>query len=153
MTKALIAALSLALGVGSAVAQTISFETELEQFGAALRSEPVDPSQVSSPNARPNGPEMSSGSQAVMRALDKVSGQVVDLTIELGQEQSFHRLRVRLDACRFPTENPASDSFAFVEIREDPSDEMVFRGWMVASSPALNALDHARYDIWALRCS
>ncbi|MGB0800115.1 MAG: DUF2155 domain-containing protein, partial [Planktomarina sp.] len=25
-------------------------------------------------------------------------------------------------------------------------------GWMVASSPALNALEHPRYDIWVLRC-
>ena len=28
----------------------------------------------------------------------------------------------------------------------------VFAGWMVASSPALSALDHARYDVWVLRC-
>ena len=36
---------------------------------------------------------------------------------------------------------------------EDPLyTEVAFSGWMVASSPALNALDHSRYDIWVLRC-
>ncbi|MEC8294787.1 MAG: DUF2155 domain-containing protein, partial [Pseudomonadota bacterium] len=29
----------------------------------------------------------------------------------------------------------------------------MFRGWMMASAPALNALDHARYDVWPLRCN
>jgi hypothetical protein len=28
----------------------------------------------------------------------------------------------------------------------------VFSGWMIADSPALSALDHARYDVWILRC-
>ncbi|MDA9980314.1 DUF2155 domain-containing protein, partial [Yoonia sp.] len=27
-----------------------------------------------------------------------------------------------------------------------------FAGWMLASAPALNAMDHPRYDVWALRC-
>jgi len=27
-----------------------------------------------------------------------------------------------------------------------------FDGWMIASAPALNALDHARYDVWVMRC-
>jgi len=31
-------------------------------------------------------------------------------------------------------------------------DKPVFKGWMIASSPALNALDHPRYDVWVLRC-
>ena len=30
--------------------------------------------------------------------------------------------------------------------------ETLFEGWMIASSPALMALDHPRYDVWALRC-
>ena len=34
----------------------------------------------------------------------------------------------------------------------DGADQPVFSGWMIASSPALNALDHARYDVWVMRC-
>ena len=28
-----------------------------------------------------------------------------------------------------------------------------FSGWMFASSPALSALDHPRYDVWVVSCS
>jgi hypothetical protein len=30
--------------------------------------------------------------------------------------------------------------------------ERVFTGWMFADSPALNAIDHAVYDIWLMDC-
>ena len=32
-------------------------------------------------------------------------------------------------------------------------EKALFDGWMIASSPALSALDHPRYDVWVLRCS
>ncbi len=32
------------------------------------------------------------------------------------------------------------------------NDGTLFSGWMLASAPALNAMDHPRYDVWALRC-
>lgn len=32
-----------------------------------------------------------------------------------------------------------------------PSD-MIFSGWMFASSPALNGLEHAVYDVWVVDC-
>ncbi|MEZ5716636.1 MAG: DUF2155 domain-containing protein [Paracoccaceae bacterium] len=35
---------------------------------------------------------------------------------------------------------------------EEARDDPIFTGWMVASSPALNAMDHRRYDVWVLRC-
>ncbi|GAB4260827.1 MAG: DUF2155 domain-containing protein [Pararhodobacter sp.] len=107
---------------------------------------------VPNPPAREAGPEMASGQVAVMRALDKVSGAREDLEIPVGGTAHYGRLSVHLVACRFPAENPSSDAFAFVEIRDARRDEQLFRGWMIASSPALNALDHPRYDIWALRC-
>ncbi len=32
-------------------------------------------------------------------------------------------------------------------------ENTAFSGWMIASSPALNALDNPRYDVWLLRCN
>lgn len=101
---------------------------------------------------RPQGPEMASGTQAVLRALDKVSGEVEDLPIAVGASIAYGRLSIELSACRYPQENPASDAFAFLTIDDSRDGERVFQGWMVASSPALNALDHPRYDVWALSC-
>ena len=57
-----------------------------------------------------------------------------------------------LGECRYPADNPAGDAFALVSIRTIQDDAAVFEGWMIASSPALSAMDHPRYDVWALRC-
>jgi len=40
------------------------------------------------------------------------------------------------------------------EVLEGPQAEGVniFRGWMFASSPALNALEHPVYDVWVIDC-
>ena len=60
---------------------------------------------------------------------------------------------MRLGACRYPPDNPTGEAFAWLEVLSDGRDEPDFRGWMIASSPALNALDHARYDVWVIRCT
>lgn len=89
---------------------------------------------------------------AVLRALDKVSGETTDIELTSGQNTQVFALDVGLSECRFPAGNPAGDAFAYLVIREPAKDGTVFAGWMVASSPALSALDHARYDVWVLRC-
>ncbi len=40
------------------------------------------------------------------------------------------------------------------EVLEGPQaeGENIFRGWMFASSPALNALEHPVYDVWVIDC-
>ena len=35
---------------------------------------------------------------------------------------------------------------------EESERRQIFSGWMFASSPALNALEHPTYDIWAIDC-
>lgn len=110
------------------------------------------PSPPATTPTRQAGPEVASGTVGVLRALDKVSGAVVDLEVAVGATVDHARLRVTLTACRYPTENPASDAYAFLEIVDAARNELLFRGWMIASSPALNALDHPRYDIWVIRC-
>lgn len=90
---------------------------------------------------------------AVLRVLDRVSGALNDLTLTNGQTTGFGRIEITLGECRFPAENPSSDAYAYVTIRNAGADVPVFEGWMIASSPALNALDHPRYDVWVMRCS
>ena len=88
---------------------------------------------------------------ATLRALDKVSGDVTDLAMVVGDVAEVGRLSVRLGACRYPPENIQGEAYAWLDIFENEAS--VFSGWMIASSPALNALDHARYDVWVLRCN
>ena len=93
------------------------------------------------------------GNGAVLRALDKVSGEVVEFDLTPGMTKQMGRIQVTLGACRYPTGNPAGDAFAFVSIRNAGQDTTLFQGWMIASSPALNALDDPRYDVWVIRCT
>ncbi|MEX1234429.1 MAG: DUF2155 domain-containing protein [Roseovarius sp.] len=91
------------------------------------------------------------GTGAVLRGLEKVSGDITDMTLGPGEEGQIGSLTVELQECRYPQGDPAADAFAFLTIR-DSDAETIFSGWMFASSPALNALDHPRLDVWVLRC-
>lgn len=93
-----------------------------------------------------------SGTGAVVRALDKVNGQTVDVEIPSGYGAEVFGLMVEMAECRYPADNPTGDAFAYLVVREKSSEDAIFAGWMIASSPALNALDHPRYDVWVLRC-
>ena len=93
-----------------------------------------------------------SGKGAVLRGLDKVNGQTVDVQIQTGGRAEVFGLTVDLADCRYPAENPTGDAFAFLTILDTGQTNVRFQGWMIASSPALNALDHSRYDVWVLRC-
>ncbi|MRU16691.1 DUF2155 domain-containing protein [Roseovarius sp. A21] len=92
------------------------------------------------------------GTGAVLRGLDKVGGHVVDMTLRNGESSSLGRLTVRLGECRYPEGDPAADAYAFLTVEEEGHEAPVFQGWMIASSPALNAMEHARYDVWVMRC-
>jgi hypothetical protein len=96
---------------------------------------------------------IANGNGAVLRALDRVAGTSIDLELRNRDSRAVGSLTVTLQDCRYPVENPAGEAWAWVEVRDNRSTEVLFSGWMVGSSPALNALDHRRYDIWVLRCT
>ena len=90
---------------------------------------------------------------AILRGLDKVSGRTTDIEIEAGASRQYGRLTITLTECRFPEGNRAGDAYAGLQILEQDVSEPVFNGWMVASAPALSAMDHSRYDVWVIRCT
>ena len=97
--------------------------------------------------------EVASGPGAVLRALDKISGDAVDLEIARGETARVGSLQVTLIDCRYPVADPAANAYTALEITEVGKPGTLFSGWMIASAPALNALEHFRYDIWAIRCA
>lgn len=103
--------------------------------------------------AQTEGPVGTEASGALIRGLDKVTGQTTDFEMTKGDSARFGRLTFVLSECRYPTEDPASDGFAFITVLDDSASTPIFQGWMIASSPALNALDHQRYDVWLIRCN
>lgn len=55
------------------------------------------------------------------------------------------------------SEKAAADAAAPEETEETPTEsaadpDRIFSGWMFASSPALNPLEHAVYDVWVIDC-
>tara|TARA_R110002051_G_scaffold33923_3_gene75519 strand:+ start:23047 stop:23403 length:357 start_codon:yes stop_codon:yes gene_type:complete len=88
----------------------------------------------------------------VVRVLDKVTGAVTDLRLSIGETAALGHLKVTLSECRYPTSNPNGDAFTRLTVLYRDLPTPVFEGWMIASAPALNAMEHPRYDVWALRC-
>lgn len=103
--------------------------------------------------AQPGPKAAATASGGVVRVLDRVSGKVEDIDLANGESTTYGRLQIALGECRYPVEDPASDAYAYLTIRETGKDAPVFAGWMIASSPGLNAMDDARYDVWVLRCN
>jgi hypothetical protein len=97
--------------------------------------------------------EVAEAPGAMLRGLDKISGETTDIPVKPGQTVPFGRLLVTLSECRYPVEDPSSNAFARLSIVDSTTDTEVFAGWMIADSPALSALDHQRYDVWVIRCS
>ncbi len=91
---------------------------------------------------------------ALIRGLDKVAGATTDLALAEGGTGRIGRLSITLGQCRYPAADPASNAYAWLSITDDfVATGPVFEGWMIAAAPALNALDHSRYDVWLIRCS
>lgn len=102
----------------------------------------------------PSAQDVAAGTGAHLRALDRLSGQLTDLDVPVGATVTYaDRLNISVVECRFPADNPTGDAFAYLLIQAPGVAAPLFEGWMIASSPALNALDHSRYDVWVLRCN
>ena len=95
------------------------------------------------------------GNTVVMRGLDKVTARVVTFEAKIGESVIFGTLRITVRACDRtpPTEPPESTVFLDIyEVKRGELEAELFHGWMFASSPALNPLEHPVYDVWVLEC-
>ncbi len=93
------------------------------------------------------------GAGVVLRSLDKVGGVSKDHILRQGEALKIGALIVIVGECRYPLANPSGDAFTYLTVTNEIGSKDFFKGWMIASSPALNALDHVRYDVWPLRCT
>lgn len=139
MRKILIAALLSATAASAQVEQGIleDLQRDFGGIGGVPERGPV----TSQPRAG-----------AMLRGLDKMTGRAHDIPVMVGEQVTYERLSILLDACRVPAAGETTDAFAFVVIQDAREDTPRFSGWMMASSPALNAMDHPRYDIWVEDC-
>lgn len=89
---------------------------------------------------------------AQMRGLDRINGETTDFEVPMDGGFQYQRLKITLKDCRYPEGQKNTEAYAYLEITDVYSEKLAFEGWMFASSPALSALDHPRYDVWVVRC-
>jgi hypothetical protein len=92
---------------------------------------------------------------AQFSGLDKITGRITTFDVYIDETVQFGALQITPRACytRPPTETQRTSVFVEVDqVSLKGTIDRIFTGWMFADSPALNAIDHAVYDIWLLDC-
>lgn len=99
---------------------------------------------------------------AVIQALDKVSAESMRFEAAVGRPVRYKNLVFTVKACeRSASDEAVEDSIAHVTVESQPRaapgkptppPRQTFRGWMYASSPGLNPLEHPIYDAWLITC-
>ena len=96
--------------------------------------------------------ETSDGTGAILRTLDRITGHVEDFEVHNGAQAQRAKLSMTVSECRYPVGAINTDAFVRLTINDVTQTDPAFEGWMIASSPALSALEHPRYDVWVLKC-
>ncbi len=114
----------------------------LALLGGTLAAAPARADQIANPIA-------------VFSGLDKITARIITFEAEIDETVQFGSLLLTARVCytRPPTESP--NTTAFIEVEEvalDDSVTPVFSGWIFASSPGLNAIEHPVYDLWLVDC-
>jgi hypothetical protein len=92
----------------------------------------------------------------LLRGLDKITGRPTNIVAPVGKPVHFATLTITARYCYSTPASETPETAAFVQIqdhRPDQSEKPVFSGWMYASSPGLNAMEHPLYDVWVITCN
>ncbi len=92
---------------------------------------------------------------AVFAGLDKITGRIISFEVAVNETVQFGALQLTPKVCysRPVAEKPQTTGFVEVEeITLSNEAKRLFNGWMFASSPGLNAIEHPVYDIWLTGC-
>ena len=99
------------------------------------------------------------GDIGVFQGLDKITARIKTFEIEVGVPKKFGVLYLNLQKCVFSKPLNEPESIAYIKVL-DKSDKysvtkdksLIFEGWIFASSPALNAMEHPVYDVSLISC-
>ena len=94
------------------------------------------------------------GNRLIIQGLDKITARIQTFEVDVLQTYKFGVLDIFVERCVFSKPIFKPESLAYIRIKDnsDRLSEVKFRGWMFASSPALNALENSVYDISILAC-
>lgn len=92
---------------------------------------------------------------AQMQAMDKITGRVSLIDVSINSEVKFGSFSIVVRSCKTRPPEETPENFAFVDVVDQTKENgpiNIFKGWMVSSSPALNAVEHPIYDVWLIKC-
>jgi hypothetical protein len=91
----------------------------------------------------------------VLRGLDKITGRATDIVAPIDKPVQFATLTITARTCYStpPTEPPETTAFLQIsDKRPGQAAKQVFSGWMFASTPSINGMEHPLYDVWVITC-
>ena len=99
------------------------------------------------------------GNVGVFQGLDKITARIKTFEIQVGVTKKFGILDIDLKKCVYSLPLDEPESIAYIKVL-DKSDKYsvtkdklsIFEGWIFASSPALNAMEHPVYDVSLISC-
>ncbi|HEY5338966.1 MAG TPA: DUF2155 domain-containing protein [Rhizomicrobium sp.] len=92
----------------------------------------------------------------ILRGLDKLTGRPANILAPIGVPVKFATMMITARYCYSTPISEPPETTAFLQIedhRPDQSERAVFSGWMLASSPSLNGLQHPLYDVRVINCT
>ncbi len=92
---------------------------------------------------------------AVFSGIDKITGRIITFDVYIDETVQFGALQVTPRVCYSRTQDELPKTTSFIEVDEitlDRKIRRIFTGWMFASSPGLNAIEHSVYDVWLVHC-
>ena len=91
-----------------------------------------------------------------LKILDKVSSKNTTFQIEIGQEEKFQNLLIKVMKCKNSEFDDNPEVTAYIQVKDvtqkNNDKVFVFNGWTFSSSPSLQPFDHPVYDIWLTKC-
>jgi hypothetical protein len=91
----------------------------------------------------------------VLKGLDKITGRAVNIYAPIGVTVHYATLAITARYCYSTPQIETPETTAFIQIEDDRPDQppkKAFSGWMLASSPSLNGMQHPIYDVWVISC-
>jgi len=92
---------------------------------------------------------------AAFAGLDKITGRLTKFDVYINETVQFGALQLTPRVCYTRPASEIQRVSVFLEVDEvslQGDTKRIFSGWMFAESPALNAIDHAVYDVWLTGC-
>jgi hypothetical protein len=122
----------------------------------AAQTKPVAPPPAAAPGGPPPLLADAPGTTLMLRGLDKITGKPTDISAPIGKPVHFATLTITARYCYSTPASETPETSAFIQVedhRPDQGAKRVFSGWMYASSPGLNGMEHPLYDVWVINCS